>query len=102
MLVFEIAQSAPEIKEEILSSIPSGDEIFVDSLDGNDIIQILVPLVSIVTPIVSQIIQKYFDDNRVTIKFDGVEISALGYEKAMKILKEVLSERKSSGNDNAD
>lgn len=59
-----------------------------------------MPLVSIIMPTVSQIQQKYFNDNRVTIKFDGVEISALGYEKAMKILKEMLEQKNNIQNEN--
>lgn len=59
-----------------------------------------MPLVSIIMPTVSQIQQKYFNDNRVTVKFDGVEISALGYEKAMKILKEMLEQKNNIQNEN--
>lgn len=59
-----------------------------------------MPLVSISMPTVSQIQQKYFNDNRVTVNFDGVEISALGYEKAMKILKEMLEQKNNIQNEN--
>lgn len=59
-----------------------------------------MPLVSIIMPTVSQIQQKYFNDNRVTVNFDGVEISALGYEKAMKILKEMLEQKNNIQNEN--
>lgn len=96
MLVFEIKPDAVDVKEDILSALPNSNVTSVDSLDGNDFLQILVPLVSVIMPIISQILQKYFDDNRVTIKYDGVEISALGYDKAMNILKEVLAHRDNS------
>ena len=96
MLVFEILPDAIDVKEDILSAFPDSNVASVDSLDGNDFLQILVPLVSVMMPIISQILQKYFDDNRVTIKYDGVEISALGYDKAMNILKEVLAQRDNS------
>lgn len=99
MLVFEIAPDAADVKEDIISSIPNSEVSSVDSLDGNDIIQILVPIAAVIMPVISQIFQKYFDDNRVTIKYDGIEISALGYDKAMKILKEVLSQRNSTKKD---
>lgn len=102
MLVFEIACDAWEIKEEIESSF--AHEIVrisdIDSLDGNDFMQILVPLASVIMPIISQIIQKYLDNDRVTIKYDGIEISALGYEKAMKILEKALSNKESSEDSN--
>ncbi|MBD5154240.1 MAG: hypothetical protein HDT15_03975 [Oscillibacter sp.] len=96
MLVFEILPDAVDVKEDILSTFPDSKVASVDSLDGNDFLQILVPLVSVMMPVISQILQKYFDDNRVTIKYDGVEISALGYDKAMNILKEVLAQRDNS------
>lgn len=96
MLVFEILPDAVGVKEDIISTFPDSNVASVDSLDGNDFLQILVPLVSVMMPVVSQILQKYFDDNRVTIKYDGVEISALGYDKAMNILKEVLAQKENS------
>ena len=94
MLVFEVLQDDKELIEEILQvfSVETTNEI--DSLAGDDIIQILVPLTSIVAPLAAQVLQKFFDDNRVTIKYDGIEVSALGYEKAMKIFKEALEQRK--------
>lgn len=98
MLVFETTQD----NREILSKLESltGNEIFlIDSLDGNNIAQILIPLVSIVAPLVSQTIQKFFNDNRVTIKYDDVEVSALGYDKAMKLLQTVLEQKQESNID---
>ena len=99
MLVFEIAPDAIDVKEDIISSIPNSKVSSVDSLGGDNIIQLLFPIAAVIMPVISQIFQKYFDDNRVTIKYDGVEISALGYDKAMKLLKEVLSQRDSAKKD---
>ena len=96
MLVFEILPDAVDVKENILSTFPDSNVASVDFLDGNVFLQILVPLVSVMMPDISQILQKYFDDNCITIKYDGVEISALGYDKAMNILKEVLAQRDNS------
>lgn len=93
MLVFEILADATDIQGEISSAFPESEVQSVDSLDGSDLIQILVPLASVVMPVISQILQKYWGDNRVTIKFDGIEISALGYKKAMQLLKEILAQR---------
>ena len=101
MLIFEILRNATEVKNDIIDSFPDNEVLSVDSLDGNDFIEILVPLVSIIMPTVSQILQKYFNDNRVSIKFDGIEISALGHEKAMKILKEVLELKNNTQNENS-
>lgn len=64
MLVFEILPDAVDVKEDILSTFPDSNVASVDSLDGNDFLQILVPLVSVMMPIISQILQKYFDQRR--------------------------------------
>lgn len=98
MLIFEVLQEDSDLLSE-LTSLLDIENYEVDSLDGNDIIQVLVPLASILAPVISQTIQKYFDNNRITIKFDGVEISAMGYEKAMKLLKEVSLQRESKKDD---
>lgn len=102
MLIFEILPDATDIRDDILSSFPESEVMSVDSLDGNDFIQLLVPLASIAMPVISQILQKYWDSNRVTIKYDGIEISALGYEKAMNILKEIITQRKIDKKDASD
>jgi len=98
MLIFEVMQEDSNLLSALILSL--GTENYeVDSFDGNDIMQVLVPLASILAPVASQIIQKYFDNNRITIKFDGVEISAMGYDKAMKLLKEVSLQRESKKDD---
>jgi hypothetical protein len=99
MLVFEITQDENILIDEIKNSIPDITINPVDSISGDDIVQILVPLAAIIAPVTAQTIQKYFSDNRVTIKFDGVEVSALGYDKAMKILKEVLKAKDTENDD---
>jgi len=71
----------------------NGNFTTVIPLDGNQLLQIIVPIVSIVAPLVAQTVQKYFADNRVTIKINGIEISAQGYGNAMKLLNRLLQEK---------
>lgn len=103
MLIVEVQQSDKDIIDDIITSIPNEGVIKVDSLGSNDIIQILIPLVSITAPIFSQIFQKYMDSQRVTIKYDGVEISAKSAEQAMELLDKLkarqaeLTEKADSG-----
>lgn len=89
MLIVEVQQSDKDVIDDIITSIPNEGVIKVDSLGSNDIIQILIPLVSITAPIFSQILQKYIDSQRVTIKYDGVEISAKSAEQAMELLEKL-------------
>ncbi len=101
MLIVEVQQSDKDIIDDIITSVPNEGVIKVDSLGSNDIIQILIPLVSITVPVFSQLLQKYMDNQRVTIKYDGVEISAKSAEQAMELL-EKLKERKAEIAEKAD
>lgn len=70
-------------------------------MGSNDIIQILIPLVSITAPVFAQIWQKYSDNQRVTVKYDGVEISAKNAEQAMELLektKAYKADKENNGN----
>jgi hypothetical protein len=98
MLVFETTQGNREILLE-LETLTGNEISLIDSLDGHNIAQILIPLVSIVAPLISQTVQKFFNDNRVTIKYDDVEVSALGYDKAMKLLQAVLDQKQDLNTD---
>lgn len=89
MIIIEVQQSDKDIIDDIVTSFPNAVVIKVDSLDSNDIIQILIPLVSITAPIFAQIWQKYSDNQRVTVKYDGVEISAKNAEQAMELLEKM-------------
>ena len=101
MILVEVQQSDKDIIDDIITSVPNEGVIKVDSLGSNDIIQILIPLVSITVPVFSQLLQKYMDNQRVTIKYDGVEISAKSAEQAMELL-EKLKERKAEIAEKAD
>ena len=58
MLIVEVQQSDKDIIDDIITSVPNEGVIKVDSLGSNDIIQILIPLVSITVPVFSQLLQK--------------------------------------------
>lgn len=94
MLIFEILEEDSDLAKEVKEAFEGSEELSIDSLDGNDIIQIMVPLASIISTQAAVVLQKYFSDKRVTIKYDGIEISAMGYDKAMEILKKIQDQRK--------
>lgn len=96
MLIVEVLEDDLDLANEVREAFEGSEELRIDSLDGNDIIQIMVPLVSIISTQAAVVLQKYFSDNRVTIKYDGIEISAMGYDKAMEILKKIQEQRRSS------
>lgn len=96
MLIFEVLEENLDLANEVKAAFEGSEDLSIDSLDGYDIIQIMVPLVSIIATQAAVVLQKYFSDNRVTIKYDGIEISAMGYDKAMEILKKIQEQRRAS------
>lgn len=93
MIIIEVQQSDKDIIDDIITSFPNNGVINVDSLSSNDITQILIPLVSITAPVFAQIWQKYSDNQRVTVKYDGVEISAKNAEQAMELLDKMKAHK---------
>lgn len=97
MVILEIKKEE-ELVDEIKQCFGNYEIVDKDSLDGNDIIQLLIPIISILAPSISQTVQKYFDDDRVTIKYNGIEITTMGYDKAVKLLNDIL-ERDNNSNE---
>ena len=101
MLIIEVQQSDKDIINDIVTSFSNEGVIKVDSLGSNDIIQILIPLVSITTPVFAQMWQKYIENQRVILKYDGVEISAKNAEQAMELLEKMRAykdDKENNGN----
>ena len=90
MVVFEINKEEKELINEIKQGFGNCEVVDKDALDGNDIIQLFVPIISILAPSISQTVQRYFDNSRVTIKYNGIEITTMGYDKAIKLLSDIL------------
>jgi hypothetical protein len=70
--------------------------IEVNSLNGNDLIQLIVPILTIVSPLVAPVVQQLLADNRVTLTVDGIKISG-PYKKVMKLLNEIHEKRNEEG-----
>ena len=101
MIIIEVQQSDKDIINDIVTSFSNEGEIKVDSLGSNDIIQILIPLASITAPVFAQMWQKYIENQRVILKYDGVEISAKNAEQAMELLEKMRAykdDKENNGN----
>jgi len=93
MIIFEFLKDENELIQQFKEKMNvQYDEISIDRLDGTDVIQFGIPLAIALTPIVSEItktIRDLFSDRRVSIKYNGIELSVMGYDKALKMLKEI-------------
>ena len=92
MVVFETSLENKYLLDELSLQFDndfSSNKYTINSLDGNDVVQVLLPLSYIIAPLVAKTVQKLFSNDNITIKFDGIEISGMGYKKAMKMLNEI-------------
>lgn len=73
MVTLELKKEDESLAKEIYAickDISSYNEI--SSFDGTMIIQIVLPLATVLSPVFI----KYLENRKVTVKFDGIEISA--------------------------
>lgn len=99
MVILEIKQSDQNIIDEITSTVSYETIEVVDSLGGNDIVHILVPIVTAMATFTVPVIKKWIDSKKVKIIVDGVEISVYGAETAMKLLQKAF-DLKNTNKDN--
>lgn len=89
MLIVELKKEDEVLAKEIsrnCEEVISYNEIV--NFDGSALIQIVIPLATVLSPLII----KYIENQKVTIKFDGVEISAPKKE-IPNILKTINEQR---------
>ena len=103
MVIIEINKNDEELANNILSNFNSllinPEIVHVDSLDGSSIIQIIIPIVAIIAPTLSSIVKSIFENSKTSIKYNGIEVSTMGYEKALKLFREVSESNASLSED---
>jgi len=98
-IIFEVDKSDTQLSHDIEQSVGGYAEIVsIDSFSGGDVIQVVITISAIVAPVVSELVKKYYESNKVTIKYDNIEITALGVKKVLALLNEI--KEKDSKHDN--
>lgn len=92
MIVLEFTKDKNELSfiEEQINEYPEIEILEVDSLGLETVIQVVIPVMAILAPVISTILQKILDNKRVTIKYKDIEISAGSYEEAKKIMDDIM------------
>ncbi len=95
MLVLEITKDK-EVLDFIYNQTKNHPEIEVfevESLNLEPIVQIIVPITAILAPVVTSIVSKIIENNKVTIKYKDITVSAGTYEEAMGIFKQITKQK---------
>ena len=88
MVVFEFSKEKRQSALELNNEYEDALLIDVNSLSGNDIIQVMIPLTTLVATL-APIAIKLIESKTCTIKYDGIEISGLSADKAMDVIKRI-------------
>jgi hypothetical protein len=91
VLSLELPNTEVELIKEMSEAFQGNYiEIESNSIDGSWLVQFLIPLAVVLSPLISQIVQKVIENERVTIKYDGVEIQAPGKRNALEIYEKLV------------
>jgi hypothetical protein len=73
MITLEIKKCDEDLAKEIYNKCRANSSYNeMSGFDGNMLIQIVLPLATVLSPV----LLKYIENKKVTVKFDGIEITA--------------------------
>lgn len=90
LITVEVDKNERSLISEIKSVFPDSDVFEVNSIDTDNMIQIVIPLVALIAPAVKDIVTKICDCKKATLKHNGTEIS--GDHKTVVALWNMLKE----------
>lgn len=78
---------------QLLSEFSDIEILEVDSLELETIIQILIPVSTVIAPIISALFNKLFKNKKITIKHNDIEVTADSFEEAKKVIANLTDEQ---------
>lgn len=93
MFTIEFEKGSMESPHDLFNEFPECKRYEISSFGSDTIIQIVIPLVAILAPVVSPVIVKLLEDKKVSAKFDGIELSG-DYHNVQKLIRDIQSFRK--------
>lgn len=93
-LLIIVDKSEKEIITEILNEFSNSklSDLSDDSFGLDSMVGILVPVIALLQPIASKLIDKLLVSDYVTIKYNGYELSG-SYKNVQKMIKDIQNER---------
>jgi len=92
-IIFEVDKPEETIAEDIINQLGNNVHVVeVESFSGTELIQLTVSVAAIATAsttVITQLIKKYYDSRKVSIKIDSIDISVYGMENALELLSVV-------------
>ena len=93
MVIFEFERENAQEAMELQAIYKDAICVNVDSLSGDDLIQIIIP-VAILIKSLSPLVIKLIETNRCKIKYDGFELENVPASKLLDVIEEIKEKRK--------
>jgi len=95
MLVLEFIEENQDAISDLKKTFPNCKIIEVNSSGAETVVQAIIDIAPILaaSPVVIKLLDKIFEDRKVTAKYDGIEVSG-GYKKVMAMIKEIDERRR--------
>lgn len=88
MVIFEFTKENQSSAQELKNAYKEALIVDVKSLSGNDIVQVIIPLTTLLATL-APIVIKIIESKTCTIKYNGIEVTNLSAEKALDIIKRI-------------
>ena len=88
MVIFEFTKKHQCIAQELKGAYKEALIVDVNSLSGNDIVQVIIPLTTLLATL-EPIVIKLIESKTCTIKYDGIEVTNLSADKAIDVIKRI-------------
>ena len=93
MLSVEVVNGDNNLIREIIDIHPDFEVVEINSFGSDTIVQFIIPITAILAPVISPVLLKLLENDKVSIKMDGIEISG-GYRKVKEIMMQFQAEEK--------
>lgn len=93
VVVFEFLKEDQYSAQELKNAYEGALIANINSLSGNDIVQVIIPLTTLLATL-SPIVIKLIESKTCTIKYDGIEVTNLSPDKALDVIKRIEDMKK--------
>ena len=94
MVTIEFQDKNDYLINEITTLFPEVEVLNIHSFGAEEIVQIIIPIVAIVSPTAAVIITKILESKKVILKYDNIEVSG-DYKHVFSLFDDLLKRQES-------
>jgi len=92
MIILEVSKNKTFLFDELKAKLHEDEysEAEINNSIGNELVQLILPIAVVLIPAIADIIKKAIENEKVTIKYGEIEVSAKGRKDAEEIFIEII------------